>query len=227
MMSLNLIALIKDSKWLKDNFDYDSTDRLKSLPFINYILEDKSIYTKASDLYNSNINRNHIDKDEDFLVGHSGGFLLNWNFVLVNTDEYCQAAINFAKHKVYTLYPKGSIEYKKFYAEEDYRRKHGYTRNCKLYLSDVYEYFNPKTSTKRKKELLHPLRITGDHYSYLNYGRIERTPNETERKELDRQGLFKTKTIEDFPRFSLFFKTATSFPLPPRPWLSQIGRAHV
>lgn len=201
MMSLNLIALIKDSKWLKDNFDYDSTDRLKSLPFINYILEDKSIYTKASDLYNSNINRNHIDKDGDFLVGHSGGFLLNWNFVLVNTDEYCQAAINFAKHKTYTLYPKGSIEYKKFYAEEDYRRKHGYIRNCKLYLSDVYEYFNPKTSAKRKKELLHPLRITGDHYSYLNYGRIERTPNETERKELDRQGLFKTKTIEDFPRF--------------------------
>jgi len=201
MKVLNLIALTKDNEWLKSNFDYDAEDRLKSLPFINYILEDKSNYPKSSSLYNSNTNRNYIDKDNDFLVGNSGGFLLNWDFVFVNTDSFCEAAIYYSKYKCYTRYPKDSIEYKKFYAEEDYRRKHGHTLNCKLAIKDIYEYFNHKTSTKRKKELLQPLRITGDHYSYLNYGRIERTPNDDERIELDKQGLFKTKTIEDFPRF--------------------------
>lgn len=201
MSLLNIIALTKNNKWLSENFDYDSTDKDKSLPFINYILEDKSIYPKASSGFNVNTNRNFIDLDDDFLIGNSGGFLLNIDFIFVNTDEFSEVANHFIKYGQYTLHPKDSVEYKKFYSRETKRRTKGLTKNCKVYFKDVVEYYNPKTTEERKAELRHPLRITGDYYSYLNYGRIERTPNEKERKELDKQGLFKTKTVEAFPRF--------------------------
>lgn len=201
MMMLNHISLTKPKEWLKENFEYDVDNKIKSLPFINYILEDKSSYPLASTKYNENINRNYIDNDNDFIIGNSGGFLLNWNFVFVNTDIFCEAAQTYTKRKTYCIHSKDSIEYKKFWAIETDRRKRGMTAKCKLYIKDIPEYYNSKTSIERKQELLHPLTITGDHYSYLNYGRIERTPNDIERKALDKQGLFKTKTIEDFPRF--------------------------
>lgn len=198
---MNLISLTKSKEWLKDNFDYDVEDKTKSNPFINYILEDKHDYPKCNTVFNENINRNYIDEHDDFLIGNSGGLLLNWDFVFINTDIFCESAKHFTKYKTYCTFPKDSLEYKTFWAKETYRRKFGMTANCKLLIQDIPEYFSINTSDKRKKELLKPLTITGDHYSYLNYGRIERTPNEDERKSLDKQGLFKTKTIEDFPRF--------------------------
>lgn len=201
---LNLLALTKDEEWLKENFNYEINNPDKSIPFINYILQfqkEKDNYKKASDEFNERINRNYIDDDNDFLIGNSNGFLLKWDFVFVDTHLFCQVAEYYSKYNSYCLSPKDSIEYKEFYGRELHRRKFGYTAKCKLYIKDIYEYFNPKTTEQRKKELVHDLHITGDHYTYLNYGRIERTPNEEERKNLDAQGLFKTKTINDFPRF--------------------------
>ena len=201
MMILNQLSLTKSKEWLKGNFDYEVDNKDKSLPFVNYVLEDKSHYPLASSSYNENINSNYIDKDNDFLIGNSGGFLLNLNFVFVNTDIFREAAIYYSSHKTYCIHPKDSMEYKKFWGLESRRRKVGMTANCKLYIKDIVEYYNPKTSEERKEELLHPLTITGDHYSYLNYGRIERTPDAKELEELAKKGLFKTKTIDDFPRF--------------------------
>ena len=201
MMVLNAISLNKDKEFLLDTYDYDWDDKSKSLPFINFILEDKSKYPPLSNNFCYRTNRNYIDRDSDFLVGDSGGILLKWDFIFVDTEIFSKAAITYSKYKRYCLYQKDSLPYKEFYALETHRRKNGMSANCKLYFTDVEEYFNPDTTIARKKELLKPLRITGDHYNYLNYSRIERTPTKEERDELDRQGLYKVKTIEDFPRF--------------------------
>lgn len=141
--------------------------------FFNYIAEDKSIYPSAE-------SKGFIDKDNDFLVGESGGFLMNIDFVVVNTQVYIQTALLYEATGKYCHYEEGSPEYKTFWATETYRRRHGMIGNCKLYHKDIAEYINPDTTEERKNELLHPLRITGDHYNFLNYGRIFRSlrPNE-------------------------------------------------
>ena len=43
--------------------------------------------------------------------------------------------------------------------------------------------------------------ITGAHYTYLNYGRIERTPNAREREKLKREGAEHVETVMGFPRY--------------------------
>ena len=45
------------------------------------------------------------------------------------------------------------------------------------------------------------MRITGAHYTYLNYGRIERTPNSREREKLKREGAEHVETVMGFPRY--------------------------
>ena len=80
------------------------------------------------------------------------------------------------------------------------RRVKGVQAYCKLYIKDIPAYLAAKSDAERKA-LLHKVRITGDHYNYLNYGRIERAPNEKERKQLDKEGRFKVNTVEGFPRF--------------------------
>ena len=57
------------------------------------------------------------------------------------------------------------------------------TAKCRLPIKDIQEYFNPNTTIKRKKELVLDIHITGGHYAYLNYGRIERVPDDIERAE--------------------------------------------
>lgn len=193
--------MTRNNEWIKENWNYDITDKNNSLPFINYILEDKSKYTKIKDTINPKTNREWIDLDDDFLVGNSGGILMNINFIFINTHLFTGVADFYTKHGEYSLADKNSIEYKKFWGRETHRRKSGMTAKCKLPFNNILEYFNPKTTPARKEELVERIHITGDHYSYLNYGRIERTANEQERKELDSQGLHAVNTISGFPRF--------------------------
>ena len=143
-------------------------------PFFRYIAEDKSIYPSAK-------SKGFDDPDDDFLVGKSGGFLMNIDWIFINTHQFSITATNFERNGYYCKSKKGSPDYIRFWAEETYRRKYGITKNCKLLLKDIPEYFNPNTSDSRKKELLKPLRITGDHYSFLNYGRIFRALRPDER----------------------------------------------
>lgn len=163
------------------------------LPFITYCKEDKSGYPSAA-------SKSYQDTDGDFLIGDSGGFLMNINFVFKGTEAFSEVGNYYSKYKKYTHSTVGSDPYRKFYVREADRRKNGMTLNCKLLYSDVEKYENAKTD-KEKQSYLKPLHITGDHYNYLNYGRILRTPNETEREELDRSGNKKQELIEGFPRF--------------------------
>ncbi len=161
-------------------------------PFINYCREDKSIYPKAS-------SAGYIDEDEDFLIGSSGGFLMNINFIFVDVWKFTQVAEHFRKYKVYTFAKPGTQESKDFWNRERLRRINGVKAKCKLYFKDVAEYYNPNTTKKRKEELLNYVRITGDHYHFLNYSRIKRYPTITEKENLPNNR--RNRKITDFPLF--------------------------
>ena len=57
-------------------------DYINDYPFLKYIKEDKSRYVHAKDA-------GFIDPDDDFLIGDSGGFLLN-----IKQSEAKQGNIN-------------------------------------------------------------------------------------------------------------------------------------
>ncbi len=84
----------------------------------------------------------------------------------------------------YCPHPFGSAQYNDFWRRETFRRRNGMTAKCKLLDNgDIID-----------------LHITGDHYTYLNYGRILRTPNKDEIEELHQRGDYKTEQVEAFPR---------------------------
>ena len=127
-------------------------------PFQEYILSDKSRFPKASDTINPKTGRKYIDPDNDFLIGDSGGFLMNINFTFTNTKAFREAGITYDKHKKFTFDDVDSFEYNKFVDVEEHRREYGLTKNCKL---------------TKSGEIL-PLHITGEHYNFINYGIIEK-----------------------------------------------------
>jgi len=181
---------------------------MNSLPFIDFINSDKSRFPKASSVINPRTTRLFVDKDDDFLIGDSGGILYNWSFKFIDTTVFSQVAIDYERNKkdldvinwvnglnvpatenrgkyYYCPYINGSLQYDEFWRRETRRRREGMTAPCKLLSTG--EIVN--------------LRITGDNYNYLNYSRIMRTPTEEEREELDAKGLFKQELISGFPRF--------------------------
>ncbi len=178
------------------------------LPFIEYYNSDKSQYPFANTIENPKTGKPYIDEDNDFLVGNSGGFLMNMSFKFINTHLFSEVAINFEKNKnnksivswvesldikksenrnkyYYCPHLKGTKEYEDFWKRETFRRRNGITLPCKLLPNGKIE----------------DLHITGDFYHYLNYGRILRTPNEKEKELLHEKGDFKTTMISGFPRF--------------------------
>ena len=122
------------------------------------------------------------------------------DFIFVGTEIFSRIADFYEKHGCYCLEPDDSPNAVKFWQREMDRRVKGVQAYCKLYIKDIPAYLAAKSDAERKA-LLHKVRITGDHYNYLNYGRIERAPNEKERKQLDKEGRFKVNTVEGFPRF--------------------------
>lgn len=193
----HLTLLTKQKHYRKDNrYDYE-TGRS---PFIDYILEDKESYKPLSSSICRFTGKPWIDRDNDFLIGESGGVLMKIDFVFVGTEIFSRVADFYEKHGCYCLEPDDSPNAVKFWQREMDRRVKGVQAYCKLYIKDIPAYLAAKSDAERKA-LLHKVRITGDHYNYLNYGRIERAPNEKERKQLDKEGRFKVNTVEGFPRF--------------------------
>ena len=193
----HLTLLTKQKHYRKDNrYDYE-TGRS---PFIDYILEDKESYKPLSSSICRFTGKPWIDRDNDFLIGESGGVLMKIDFVFVGTEIFSRVADFYEKHGCYCLEPDDSPNTVKFWQREMDRRVKGVQAYCKLYIKDIPAYLAAKSDAERKA-LLHKVRITGDHYNYLNYGRIERAPNEKERKQLDKEGRFKVNTVEGFPRF--------------------------
>lgn len=193
----HLTLLTKQKHYRKDNRYGYETGRS---PFIDYILEDKESYKPLSSSICRFTGKPWIDRDNDFLIGESGGVLMKIDFVLVGTEIFSRVADFYEKHGCYCLEPDDSPNAVKFWQREMDRRVKGVQAYCKLYIKDIPAYLAAKSDAERKA-LLHKVRITGDHYNYLNYGRIERAPNEKERKQLDKEGRFKVNTVEGFPRF--------------------------
>jgi len=183
-------------------------NRERKLDFIDYINSDKSLFPRSSKVVNTRTDLFFVDKDDDFLVGDSGGFLMNMNFKFIDTYKFSECALAYERNKkdpnivswvegldiksnenrnrhYYCPYLSGSPEFNKFWSRETERRNKGLTLKCKLL--DSGKVVN--------------LRITGDHYNYLNYGRIMRTPSKEERRELDKLGKTKVRKVQGFPRF--------------------------
>ena len=191
------MLLTKQKHYRKDNCYGYETGRS---PFIDYILEDKESYKPLSSSICRFTGKPWIDRDNDFLIGESGGVLMKIDFVFVGTEIFSRVADFYEKHGCYCLEPDDSPNAIKFWQREMDRRVKGVQAYCKLYIKDIPAYLAAKSDAERKA-LLYKVRITGDHYNYLNYGRIERAPNEKERKQLDKEGRFKVNTVEGFPRF--------------------------
>lgn len=191
------MLLTKQKHYRKDNRYGYETGRS---PFIDYILEDKESYKPLSSSICRFTGKSWIDRDNDFLIGESGGVLMKIDSIFVGTEIFSRVADFYEKHGCYCLEPDDSPNAIKFWQREMDRRVKGVQAYCKLYIKDIPAYLAAKSDAERKA-LLHKVRITGDHYNYLNYGRIERAPNEKERKQLDKEGRFKVNTVEGFPRF--------------------------
>lgn len=171
------------------------------IPFIDYLCEDKSKYPKASEGISYITNKPLYDPDNDFLIGNSGGILMNIDFIVINIERLSKAADTFDEYGTYCDYDPSTPAYESFWQRETSRRKKGVFIKAKLYYKDIPKFFNANTTDEERESLLQPLRITGAHYTYLNYGRIERTPNDKERARLKREGAEYVETVMGFPRY--------------------------
>lgn len=131
---------------------------MDNYPFLDYINEDKSHYKHAKDC-------GYKDPDDLFLIGDSGGFLMNIQpgVRFINTELLVEMADYFNRNKVFTNYKVDSIPHRQVRKREQYRRKNGFTAPCLLYPDGI----------------IHNVRITGSHYNFLNYTRIEQLKEST------------------------------------------------
>ena len=171
------------------------------IPFIDYLCEDKSKYPKASEGISYITNKPLYDPDNDFLIGNSGGILMNIDFIVINIERLSKAADTFNEYGTYCDYDPSTPAYESFWQRETSRRKKGVFVKAKLYYKDIPKFFDANTTDEERESLLQPLRITGAHYTYLNYGRIERTPNDKERARLKHEGAEHVETVMGFPRY--------------------------
>lgn len=190
--SCNGINAAPENKW-----GYKRGD----IPFIDYLCEDKSKYPKASESISYITNKPLYDPDNDFLIGNSGGILMNIDFIVINIERLSKAADTFDEYGTYCDYDPSTPAYESFWQRETSRRKKGVFIKAKLYYKDIPKFFDANTTDEERESLLQPLRITGAHYTYLNYGRIERTPNDKERARLKREGAEHVETVMGFPRY--------------------------
>lgn len=190
--SCNGINAAPENKW-----GYKRGD----IPFIDYLCEDKSKYPKASEGISYITNKPLYDPDNDFLIGNSGGILMNIDFIVINIERLSKAADTFDEYGTYCDYDPSTPAYESFWQRETSRRKKGVFIKAKLYYKDILKFFDANTTDEERESLLQPLRITGAHYTYLNYGRIERTPNDKERARLKREGAEHVETVMGFPRY--------------------------
>lgn len=149
----------------------------KVYPFLEFINEDKSHYKTATEA-------GYIDKDNLFLIGDSGGFLMNirpgWKFV--NTHLFTEVADYYNKHGgEYTPYKVDSLPHRQFRKREQYKRKHGFSAPCLM---------DPNGT-------IHEIRITGNHYNFLNYTRME----QLDESSIQRGKVNTAKKYYNFPKF--------------------------
>lgn len=101
--------------------------------------------------------------------------MVDFNKHIKNSDKFRQSAIHFQKHGCYTLAPRGTTDYKRFWDQEKERCLNGYVA------PDGDE-------------------ITGYHYFYLNYSPIMKL-DEVEYKDKHGDVRRRRERILGFPRF--------------------------
>lgn len=101
--------------------------------------------------------------------------MVDFNQHIKNTKKFCEAAEFYKVHKCYTLAPRGTTDYVKYWERETDRCLNGYTA--------------PDGD-----------QITGYHYFYLNYCPIMRL-NETEYTDRNGDVRKRRERIFDFPKF--------------------------
>ena len=101
--------------------------------------------------------------------------MVDFNKHIKNSDKFRQSAIHFQKHGCYTLAPRGTTDYKRFWDQERERCLNGYVA------TDGDE-------------------ITGYHYFYLNYSPIMKL-DEVEYKDKHGDVRRRRERILGFPRF--------------------------
>lgn len=124
-------------------------------PFLEYIeeLDKEKNYKKASDC-------GWYDPHNNFLIGDSGGFLLNIRpGKFINTELFNEPARTYQATGKYTQFKVDSIPHRQFRRRECDRRRNGFSAPC---------WQNPDGS-------IEDIWITGAHYNFLNYTRMERT----------------------------------------------------
>ena len=149
---------------------------MESYPFLDYINEDKSHYRHAKDC-------GFVDDDDLFLIGPSGGFLMNIDpgCSFVNTELFTEMANYYKEYRTYTHYKQDSVLHRQLRRREQYRRTNGFTAPC----------------LKKADGTIVDIRITGPHYNFLNYNRIEQLDERT----IKRGAVNTAKKYYDFPKF--------------------------
>jgi hypothetical protein len=150
------------------NFVFD-----EPVDFYNYINEDKSKYKTATEA-------GYHDPDNDFLIGNSGGFLMNISFTFTDTYILNEAARNYERYGTYIDEVFDSPLHIKFRKQEEERRRNGFVAPCKKNRDGSVSY----------------LRITGDHYNFINYGRMLRLDTKSVKSSANTG-----KKIPGFPSF--------------------------
>lgn len=137
--------------------EHNVEEIISNYPFLQFINEDKSHYKTATQA-------GYDDPDNLFLIGDSGGFLMNIQpgDRFVNTHLFCEMANFYKKNKCYTFYKEDSIPHRQLRKREEYRRRHGITMPCLL-----------------RNGIVQDVRITGDHYNFLNYTLMEQLDEST------------------------------------------------
>lgn len=134
----------------------DSTD---IYPFLEYILE-----PNKGERYKHAKDEGYYDPHDNFLIGESGGFLLNIRpGRFIDTHLFKEMADKYIKDKKYTNYRVDSIPHRQLRRRECERRRNGFTAPC--WLND--------------KGQVEDIWITGSHYNFLNYTRMELTDEST------------------------------------------------
>lgn len=158
------------------NIESNVEDIIRNYPFLNYLNESKLQYIHAKDA-------GYDDPDDLFLIGDSGGFLLNIQpgDKFVNTSLFTEMADFYRANKKYTFLKEDTIPHRQLRKREEYRRRHGLTKPCLL-----------------RNGVVQDVRITGDHYNFLNYTMIEQL-NETTAKSTTKSSV--GQKFYDFSKF--------------------------
>lgn len=151
-------------------------ETINTYPFLKYINEDKSHYVHAKD-------KGFNDPDDLFLIGDSGGFLMNINpgDRFVNTYLFTEMADFYRKNGCYTFLKVDSIPHRQLRKREEYRRRFGYSAPC----------------LQKADGSIVDVRITGAHYNFLNYTLMEKLNY----KSISKSNNLKAEKIYDFSDF--------------------------